>query len=87
MTLHTVGPEDAAADEQVIGKGYRPTGAVILYFAPFAAAYFLELKWVVAVGFAILISQGNEAGGRLHDLCIRLRRTNVLLREQNEHDR
>lgn len=81
MTLHTVGPANMAEDEQKIGSAYQTWLGPILLAAPLIIASFADTKWVVATGFAVLLVQQHEAGGRLHDLCIRLRRTNVLLRD------
>lgn len=83
--LHSVGPSTPSEDEQVIGAGYKIWLAPLMIAAPFVTAYFADTKWVVAVGFAVVISLSNEAGGRLHDLCIRLRRTNILLSNQNSN--
>lgn len=84
MTLHTVGPADVYEDERVIGKGY--THAVgMLAVIPLVVAYFADTKWVMASGLAVLIPMTNEAGGRLHDLCIRLRRTNLILRDHQKN--
>lgn len=85
MTLHTVGPADMAEDERRIGKGYQNRLVIILFMAPFIVAYFAETKWVVAAGFGAVLLLMHEAGGRLHDLCIRLRRTNILLEKQNSN--
>jgi hypothetical protein len=82
MTLHTVGPEDMAEDEKVIGKGYQSAIGFLYGAIPFGVAYFADIKWVIAVAASILISQSHESGGRIHDLCIRLRRTNLLLRQK-----
>jgi len=76
--LHTVGPETMAEDEHVIGRGYRLGLDSLLGIVPIGVAYFAETKWVIAVAFAIMLPMVNELG-RLHDLCIRLRRTNILI--------
>ncbi len=83
MTLHTVGPETMAEDEQKIGKAYMTWLAPFLLFGPLVAIRYLDQKLVVwfCVGATLLLL--HEIGGRLHDLCIRLRRTNILLRNQN----
>jgi hypothetical protein len=82
MTLHTVGPVDMGEDERAIGKAYQLNLTLVYAAIPFGVAYFADLKWVIAASAAVLIVQGHEAGGRLHDLCIRLRRTNILLRDR-----
>jgi hypothetical protein len=79
--LLSVGPEDMGEDEQRIAAGYRngwraPIGSALLIFG---VAYFSELKWVLAVGFVSLVIAINGTESRLYDLCIRIRRTNVLL--------
>ncbi len=80
MVLHTVGPQSMGEDEHKIGRAYQTWLAPFLGAIPLAVAYFnLELKWVIAVSASLIILQLHEAGGRLHDLCIRLRRTNILL--------
>ncbi|NIJ16493.1 hypothetical protein [Sphingobium vermicomposti] len=83
MTLHTLGPESTAQDERVIGKAYHVHLLPLMAAIPLAIAYFFDLKWVVAVSAALIIAQGHEAGGRLHEMCIRLRRTNILLRQHH----
>jgi hypothetical protein len=54
----------------------------VLVAVPLLVAGVADLKWVVAVGFSAGLALLHEAGGRLHDLCIRARRTNVLLNER-----
>lgn len=82
MTLHTVGPTSMAEDESRIGKAYQTWLTPILVALPLITAQYADLKWVVAVGFAGTLVMLHEAGGRLHDLCIRHRRTNLLLSQQ-----
>ena len=77
--LHRVGPQDMGEDEHVIGRGYVLGANSILFLIPLGVAYFADVKWVVAAGFAVALPMLNEVGGRLHDLCIRLRRTNTSL--------
>jgi hypothetical protein len=80
--LLTVAPETPADDERVIAAGYQRWITPLLVALPLGTAYFAEMKWVIAVGFAALLVVAHENGGRLHDLCIRRRRTNVLLSER-----
>ena len=82
MTLHTVGPETMAEDEKRIGRAYQTWLAPIYFLAPLIAVQYLELKWVIALGIGAALVNLHEIGGWLHDLCIRLRRTNILLRDQ-----
>jgi hypothetical protein len=85
MVLHSIGPKDMGDDEHQIGRSYQLWLAPILCAMPLATAYFSgDLKWVVAVSAAVLIAQMHEAGGRLYDLCIRIRRTNLLLAERRQ---
>jgi len=79
--LHAVGPETMAGDEHVIGRGYQLGLNCVLGIVPIGVAYFAEMKWAIAVGLTILLPMVNELGGRVHDLCIRLRRTNILVRD------
>lgn len=81
MTLHTVGPENMVEDEHRIGKGYHLWLLPILFGAPILATKFFEEKWVIAFSIGAALSMLHEISGRLHDLCIRLRRTNLLLSE------
>ena len=82
MTLHTVGPASIGEDEQKIGTAYQTWLTPVLMLVPFVVAQYADVKWVIATGIAILAVQQHEAGGRLHDLCIRVRRTNILLRDK-----
>jgi len=79
--LHAVGPETMAGDEHVIGRGYQLGLNSVSGIVPIGVAYFAEMKWAIAVGLTILLPMVNELGGRVHDLCIRLRRTNILVRD------
>ena len=79
MTLHTVGPASMGEDEHKIGAAYQTWLIVPLMLGPITAAAYLDIKWTVAIGFAAALPMLHEIGGRLHDLCIRLRRTNILL--------
>jgi hypothetical protein len=82
MTLHTVGPADMAEDERRIGKGYQKWMGGALFALPLVVAQLVDTKWVIAAGFAAALLLMHEVGGRLHDICIRLRRTNILLFQQ-----
>jgi hypothetical protein len=85
MTLHTIGPKTIAEDERVIGKGYQSWPSITLIAAPLVAAHYLDVKWVAAIGLGSILLQLHEINGRLHDLCIRLRRTNLLLAPENSN--
>jgi hypothetical protein len=82
MTLLSVGPSDSAQDEQVIGAGYQRFAGLLIAAAPLVLAEFVSTKWLIAICAALALAELHEAGGRLHDLCIRLRRTNLLLRTE-----
>lgn len=80
MALYSVAPRDMQEDEHRIGSGYRLWVIPALVAIPLIVAYFIgDLKWVVAASACVAIIQLNEIGGRLYDLCIRARRTNLLL--------
>ena len=87
MTLHSVAPETPQEDELKIGKGYQVWLNVILLAGPIIAFQFLSFEYVVvgSIGVALLLL--HEAGGRLYELCIRLRRTNVLLQREADRSR
>ena len=80
--LHTVAPENMSEDERVIGNGYKLGRGSLFGAIPVAFASFSDAKWVIAIGLGVIIVMLWEAGGRLHDLCIRLRRTNILISSQ-----
>jgi len=87
VTLHTIGPETPIDDERVIGRAYQTWLTPLLVAVPVVTAQFADIKWVVATSSAVVIALLHEAGGRLHDLCIRARRANVLLRQmQGDQD-
>jgi hypothetical protein len=77
--LLSVAPETMEEDEHKIADGYRTRSLVYLGFVPLILAFFFELKFVVAAGIVIAVLALNDISARLYDLCIRLRRTNVLL--------
>lgn len=74
-----IGPSEMAEDEVAIGNGYQRYLVGVLAALPLAVAGFADIKWVVAVGFALTIALLHECAGRLHDVIIRTRRTNKLL--------
>jgi hypothetical protein len=84
--LLSVGPENVADDEGVIAGGYRLWFLLLPAIGPIAVAWFADTKWVLAVGFALVIGLIPHLDGRLHDLCIRVRRTNLLLRGIRDND-
>lgn len=68
--------------ETEIARGYRTYFAqIVMALIPFGVAYYADTKWVVAAGFAQLLWFVIAYDGRLHDLCARLRRTNIFLAE------
>lgn len=81
MALHSVGPTNMAEDEHKIGNAYQTWLGPIYFLAPLLAVQYLEMKWVIALGIGAALVNLHEIGGRLYDLCIRLRRTNVILRD------
>jgi hypothetical protein len=84
--LPSVGPESMADDEHVIAAGYHRWELLVLGAIPIIVAFFAETKWVVAAGFAIVLIWAYQTEGRLYDLCIRARRTNLLLKNLNSND-
>jgi hypothetical protein len=78
-------PETSTDDERFISNGYGQWQGPVMALIPFAVANYADTKWVVATGFALGILLLNEIGGRLYDLCIRLRRTNLILRRENSN--
>lgn len=87
MTLHTVGPENMGDDERSIGRAYQTWLFIPLMLGPAVAASFFPAEKVAFVCVGLALALLHEAGGRLHDLCIRLRRTNILLRERGSETR
>jgi hypothetical protein len=78
--LLSVGPESTSDDERVIAKGYTNyaphIGALILVAL---VHNFGSTKELIGAGLIVIVFIGLFIEGRLHDLCIRLRRTNILL--------
>ncbi|MFY9641054.1 MAG: hypothetical protein WCD20_02610 [Rhodomicrobium sp.] len=74
--------DEIKEDEIKITRNYKPMLASIYAAIPFAVAYYFDTKWVIAAGCAVLFFELNEFSGRLHDPCVRLRRTNILLNER-----
>jgi hypothetical protein len=83
MVMHTVGPETAHEDEVRIGKAYQTWLTPFLALGPLVALKFFEPDSILVVVSGIGLVLLHEAGGRLHDLCIRVRRTNILLQSLN----
>jgi len=83
MTLHTVGPADMGEDEHKIGKAYQTWLAPVYLIGPVLAVQYLPIREVAFVCVGLALANLHEIGGRLHDLCIRHRRTNILLRDRS----
>lgn len=83
MTLLTVGSENMGEDEHKIGKSYQTWLVPVYLFGPVLAVQYFPVREVAFVCVGIALGILHEIGGRLHDLCIRHRRTNILLRDQN----
>jgi hypothetical protein len=77
---------DMNDDEKAIGKGYMrgQSIALICVLFPGIAFWFGGEKLAVYFGFIAIVLLLNEAVGRLHDLAIRLSRTNELLVDGND---
>ena len=84
MTLHTVGPANMGDDEKTIGKAYQTWLAPFYLAGPVVAVQYLPVREVAFVCVGLALVNLHEIGGRLHDLCIRHRRTNTLLRDRAE---
>lgn len=83
MTLHTIGPENMAEDEQKNGKSYQTWLGPVYLVGPVLALKFFTPIEVGFVCLGLALMNLHEIGGRVHDLCIRHRRTNLLLRESH----
>lgn len=84
MSSHAA-PDTINDDEKFIGKGYQSWLTAVIAIAPFVAVEYFELKYVLALGLGAILVLLHEIGGRLHDLCIRLRRTNILLKSNSSN--
>jgi hypothetical protein len=75
-------PDTWRGDEQRISNYYKLHlwGSLFLAAVMLVAAYFLELKYVIAAGFGILIWGVGALDGRLYDLAVRSRRAVTFLR-------
>jgi hypothetical protein len=71
------------ADEERIKSRYKNNivAGVINVAIMLAAAYELELKWVVAIGFGLTIMTIGAQDARYFDIATRIARTNILLRD------
>ena len=85
--LLSVAPEGMGEDEQVIAKHYKDWIVWVPPVVPLAAAHFVEVKWVIALGVAAIAPALIAVEQRLYDLCIRVRRTNELLRATDADQR
>jgi len=83
MTLHTVGPADMGEDEHTIGKAYQTWLAPVYFIGPVVAVQYLPIREVAFICVGLALVNLHEIGGRLHDLSIRHRRTNIILRDQS----
>lgn len=79
--LLSVGPASVADHETVIARGYKSWSTLSLGAIPIAVASLADIKWVETVGIVVVILLAHQFDGRLHDLGVRVRRTNSLLRE------
>jgi len=84
--LWSVGPVDMSEDEKKIGAGYRWHFAAIPAVIMLIAGAYLETAQVVGLGFALSFYYLNDIASRLYDLCIRTRRTNLILRQSTGKD-
>jgi hypothetical protein len=72
-------------DETEIRKGYTDWVLCLVPSVPLVvAASGAELKWIVGSGLSAAVFFLWLATGRLFDLCIRLRRTNIILSNLGE---
>jgi VIT1/CCC1 family predicted Fe2+/Mn2+ transporter len=82
--LLSVGPESPSDDEGFIAKGYTSFAPILGALLPIGLTYYFgSTKDLILTGLAVLVVLGFFIEGRLHDLCIRLRRTNMLLTQRN----
>jgi hypothetical protein len=77
-------PED---DEAFIARKYRrqliDLGLILIILIPLGVAYYADTKWVLAVGIGVILIVLNEIDARLYDLCIRVRRINIIAAENH----
>lgn len=72
-------------DERAIGSNYSGLRWLLgfaMAAAPTIAVYYADWKLAFAIASFTVIGLLNEIGARLYDLCIRHRRTNLLLAER-----
>jgi hypothetical protein len=63
--LHSVGPKSMTDDEHAIAAGCRLWMGYIFGAEPIATAYFVVIKWVLAILPTLLVVSVHEMGGRL----------------------
>ena len=80
---------DMNDDEKAIGKGHMRGQSIVLIcvLVPGIAFWFGGEKLAVYFGFIAIVLLLNDAVGRLHDLAIRLSRTNELLVDDDDERR
>src|SRR3954454_7364250 len=83
--LLSVAPENMHEDEHAIAAGYRAQRGILLGAMLFlVAAYYLDLKYVVAFGCVGIFGAVSFSEARLYDLGIRLKRSNHLAADKSE---
>jgi hypothetical protein len=86
--LLSIGPEAPSDDERVIATGYTSYAPHICALILLALVYnFGSTKELIAAGLVVMVFIGLFLEGRLHDLCIRLRRTHILLAQNTTQPR
>jgi hypothetical protein len=81
--LLSVGPESPSEDEHVIAKGYTNYWPILSTLLPIGLTFcFGNTKQLIFAGLVALVVLAYFLEGRLHDLCIRLRQTNILLTQR-----
>ena len=69
-------------DEKIIKKAYSRSNSFLNFVPmgiPFIIANCASAKWVLAYGVAMIFIQLTEISAKLHDLCVRARRMNILI--------
>lgn len=84
--LLSVAPTSISEDELTIARGYKNKMSAIAALIPLVTLWFThDVAVIAAVGFAMVCGLLNFSEARLYDLCIRLKRTNTLLLNQNNY--
>lgn len=80
-------PDNVNGDEVRISHRYRDNlwNLIFIPLIMLPTALYLDTKYVIAVGFSLVIIMIGASDARSYDLSVRLRRATILLHEIRNH--